>query len=60
MRSVRRAGSIKETKEPWQERPETAAAVASDNHPLGLAIWRLEVTLADSFIGLEIGQIKGL
>lgn len=34
--------------------------MTSESHQLGLAVWRLEVTLADSFVGLEIGQIKGL
>lgn len=60
MRSVRWAGSIKETEEPWQEGQEVTAAVTSESHQLGLAVWRLEVILADSFVGLEIGQIKGL
>lgn len=34
--------------------------MTSESHQLGLAVWRLEVILADSFVGLEIGQIKGL
>lgn len=51
MRSVRWAGSIKETEEPWQEGQEVTAAVTSESHQLGLAVWRLEVILVICWTG---------